>query len=98
MQRPMTSTSKPTKTESAISSIIGYIVAVFLVPLFFLWYNVVIGGPRLSYWQWLLIGIGYLIAATGFRPLKWVAGLIGGICIIAQFASWAGVLELPLVK
>lgn len=85
-------------TENLLAKVIGYTIGIFLIPAAFYWYNHVLYWRQLTYWQWFIIAIGWIIAAWWMKPIRRVMALVFVVCILAQFMSFAGVITLPLIK
>lgn len=84
--------------HQALGQFLGYVVAIFLVPAIFYWYNHVLHWRQFTFWQWFIIGLGWMVVVKMVKPLHWLAGLIGATCIMAQCLAWAGIITLPLIK
>lgn len=86
------------KTETALVKLIGYIIAILLCPLVFYWYNHVLYWKQLSYWQWFIVAIGWIVSVHTVKPLRHLAALVFVACLLIQCLAWVGVVTPPLIK
>ncbi len=61
------------------------------------WENSVIWWNVFTYWQWVIISIPLLILYKNFL-VRTALQLSGAVALIVQFAYWAGIVTLPLIK
>ena len=80
------------------SNLLGYLLGLFLIPAIFYWSNHVLYWNQIGYWQWMIVGIGWMIVATMHKSAAKAMAPVFVVCVLLQFAAWAGIVALPLIK
>lgn len=90
---------KPESKEYPIGAkIAGWFILLPSFAAVFYWWNHVLYWHQLTYMQWLVVGTGYTLAFSLFKPLKYINGMILATCIVAQCLAWVGAIALPLIR
>lgn len=83
--------------EKTTTKIFGWIIAIPICALIFMWYNYVWIRWNIAYWQWLVLSIPFSIIAK-ITWVKWTISVICIVALIAQTAAWIHLITLPIVK
>ena len=84
--------------NKAFINVLAFAIVVPIVAALFTWYNHVLSARQFAYWQWLLIALPVVFVAKQTSWLNRILSLVFAVCLIAQFAAWAGMLTLPLFR
>lgn len=86
------------RREGAVEKLIGLAITPFIGAWVYVWENYVLIRYPISYWQLVALSVAFLLACKTFKPLSWAMGAIGAAAMVAQVASWVGLLTLPIIK
>ncbi len=88
---------------------LSFILSVLIAAIVFCWYDHVLLGDKLVYWQWLVLAIPIYLLTHTIVNGKGVSPAVKGVwqlffvlamaaTCIGQLLSWMGVITLPIFK